>query len=45
MFSDQFSRVIETMRAATNMISLVASDDCSHAFFTDTSVPHHHDPQ
>ena len=39
MFSDQFSRVIETMRPAANMIPLVASDDASHPLFTDTSAP------
>src|SRR5437867_2145790 len=43
MFSDQFARVVVTMGAAANMISLVASDDCGQALFTDTRVRDHHD--
>jgi hypothetical protein len=44
MFSNQFARVTETVGTATNMIPLVAPDDCSHPLFADTRVPHHHDP-
>ena len=44
MFPDQFARVKETMCTAANVISLVASDDCGHALFTDTSVSDDHDP-
>ena len=42
MLSDQFLRVIKTMRAAADMISLVAPDDCSHPLFADTSVSHYY---
>src|SRR5438046_10415748 len=42
MFSNKFSRIIETVGIAANMISLVASDDSSHHLFPDTRVPRHH---
>jgi hypothetical protein len=32
------------MRAAADMISLVASDDCGHPLFVDTRVAHHNNP-
>jgi hypothetical protein len=37
-------RVEETMCAAANLISLVASDDCGEPLFTDTRVSHHYGP-
>lgn len=43
-FSNQFAAFIEAVCRAAQMISLVASDDCSHSFLTDTRVPHHQDP-
>ncbi len=44
MFADQFSRVIETMRATANTIPFVAFENCGQPLFTDTSVPHHYGP-
>ena len=44
MLADQFSSVKEAMRAAANVIPLVAPNDCGHALFADTRVPHHYDP-
>ena len=44
MFSDQFARIIETVCATANRISLVAPDDCGQALFADTSVSHYQDP-
>lgn len=38
MLSDQFPGVVKTMRAAADMIPLVAPDDCSHPLFADTRI-------
>jgi hypothetical protein len=37
-------RVEEPVGTTTNMISLVASDDCGEPLFTDTRVSHHYGP-
>src|SRR6266513_2381455 len=39
MLADQFSSVKEAMRAAANVIPLVAPNDCGHALFADTTCP------
>lgn len=44
MFPDQFARVEEAMRAAADLISFVASDDCGHSLLADTRVPNHYSP-
>src|SRR5262245_31367773 len=45
MFPDQFARLGEAMRAAADLISFVASDDCDHSLLADTRVPNHYSPE
>ena len=44
MFANQLTDVIETVGAAANLISLVASDDRGHPLFADVRVSDDHDP-
>src|SRR5947207_3529254 len=44
VFLDQFARIIETVCAAANLISLIAPDDCGQSLCTDTRVPGHNHP-
>jgi hypothetical protein len=44
MFSDKFSPIEETMRAAADEVSLVTSNDRGHPLFADTRVPDHNYP-
>jgi len=42
VFSDQFASIMETVRAAANLIPLVAPDDCGQSLFADTSVSNYY---
>src|SRR6478672_5286932 len=44
MFLDQLARIVETVCAAANLISLLAPDDCGQSLCTDTRVPGHDHP-
>ena len=44
MLSDQFVRVVKTIRAPADVVAFVAPNNCDHALFTDTGVAHNYDP-